>query len=149
MKVFSAFLFVSAVLLPGTVSAQAVAPARSPLVGAWKIVQNANGPVSQPSLYVFTARHYSRMSTAGDKARVKFKDGDPAKATAAEKLAAYDTFAANTGTYEISGNVVVLKVILAKSPNRPDDRLQFKVEGASLTLTDPQTKAVTRLTRVE
>ena len=122
---------------------------KSPLSGAWKVVETEAGPVSQPNLYIFTARHFSRMNTIGEKPRAKFKEYDPAKTTPQEKLSAYDTFAANTGTYEISGNTIVFKVLLAKNPNRPDDKLQFKVEGNMLTITNPATKAVTKLTRLE
>ena len=117
--------------------------------GAWKVVGTQAGPVAQPSLYVFTARHFSRMETIGEKPRAKFKDDDPAKTTTPEKIAAYDTFIANTGTYEISGNTIVFKIVLAKSPNRADDKLQFTLSGNMLTITDPETKDITKLTRVE
>lgn len=120
---------------------------KSPLIGAWKVVETEAGPVSQPNLYVFTARHFSRMNTIGEKPRAKFKD--PANTTSQEKIAAYDTLGANTGTYEISGNTIVFKILLAKNPHRADDKLQFRVEGNTLTITNPGTKAVTKLTRVE
>ena len=142
-------LLMCVALLPASLFAQAGTNARSPLIGAWKVVETQNGAVSQPSLYLFTARHFSRMNTIGEKPRTKFKDSDPAKTTSPEKLAAYDTFGANTGTYEISGTTIVFKILLAKSPNRPDDRFEFKVDGKTLTLTDPQTKAIAKLTRVE
>jgi hypothetical protein len=89
------------------------------------------------------------MNTIGDKPRAPFKVYDPAKTTSQEKLAAYDTFAANTGTYEIAGNTIVLKILLAKNPSRSDDKLQFRVDGNILTITNPETKAVTKLTRLE
>ena len=130
-------------------SAQAGTSSKSPLVGAWKIVETQTGPVSQPNLYLFTARHFSRMRTNGEKPLAKFKDADPAKITSQEKIAAYDTFGANTGTYEISGNTIVFNVLLARDPNRQADKLQFRIEGNMLTITDPETKAVTKLTRVE
>src|SRR5580765_4771543 len=107
--------------------------------GAWKVVGTQAGPVAQPSLYVFTARHFSRMETVGEEPRAKFKDSDPTKTTTPEKIAAYDTFIANTGTYEISGNTIVFKILLAKSPNRPDEKLQFTLSGNMLTITDPET----------
>ena len=133
----------------GSIHVSAQAGSKSPLLGAWKVVETQAGPVTQPSLYVFTARHFSRMNTVGEKPRAKFKDSDPAKTTSQEKIAAYDTFGANTGTYEISGSTIVFKILLAKSPNRPDDKLQFRIDGNALTITNPETKAVTKLTRVE
>ena len=141
-------LFVSISMGSVQLAAQA-GTGKSPLVGAWKVVETEVGPVSQPNLYIFTARHFSRMNTIGDKPRAKFKEYDPAKTTPQEKIAAYDSFAANTGTYEISGNTIVFKVLLAKNPNRPDDKFQFKVEGNTLTITDPATKDMTKLTRQE
>lgn len=142
-------LFICVALWSINLSAQTGTSSKSPLIGAWKVVETQAGPVTQPNLYLFTARHFSRMNTIGEKPRAKFKDSDPAKTTAPEKISAYDTFGANTGTYEISGNTIVFKILLAKSPNRPDDKLQFTLTGNMLTITNPETKAVTKLTRVE
>src|SRR5688572_28229023 len=58
---------------------------------------------------------YSRMNVAANQPRAQFKD--PANATPQEKVAAYDTFTANTGTYQISGDSIVFDVMLAKVPN--------------------------------
>lgn len=138
-----------ACLAIASVGLAAQAGSKSPLVGAWKVIETQAGPVAQPSLWTFTSRHFSRMETVGGKPRAKFKDSDPARATSLEKIAAYDTFAANTGTYEASDNTIVFKVLLAKSPNRPDDTLQYRIEGNTLTVTDPETKAFTKLTRLE
>jgi len=112
-----AVLIVAAViaLASGATLAQGQPGAKSPVIGAWKIVETQNGPVTQPSLYIFTARHYSRMNVAANQPRAQFKD--PANATPQEKVAAYDTFTANTGTYQISGDSIVFDVMLAKVPN--------------------------------
>jgi hypothetical protein len=107
--------------------------AATPLTGAWKLVETSgNGAYSQPSLYIFTARHF--MSTAGGKSRPNFKSSNPGDATAAEKIAAYDTFVANTGSYELSGDTIVFNVLLAKLPNSegtasPLAKLRFKIQG--------------------
>jgi len=145
-----ALLLICGVAWAATVAAQEGTAARPPLLGAWKIVEDQNGRVSQPSLYVFTARHFSRTRTLGEKPRVVFQDPAPGQSISTEeKVADYDTFATNTGSYEISGNTILFKVQLAKRPGRGEDRLQFKLEGDTLTLTNPSNKAFTRLTRVE
>jgi hypothetical protein len=141
---------VSMFVLPTMVAAQAGTTAKTPLQGAWQIVEDQNGRVTQPSLYVFTARHFSRMRTLGEKPRPLFKELAPGQPIPAEeKVSDYDTFAANTGSYEISGDTILFKVPLAKRPGRGDDRLHFKLEGDTLTLTNPSNKAFTKLTRLE
>lgn len=113
---------------------------RTALTGAWKVVEvtAADGKKNtkvQPSLYLFTDKHYSIMSVPGDKPRAVAKDEQ--KITDAEKIAAYDSFIANSGTYEITGATFTTHVIVARGPNFMVNGTQtydFKVEGKTLTI---------------
>jgi hypothetical protein len=120
--------------------------ADTPVTGVWKMQ-------GQPGLYIFTEKHFSRISTIGAQPRKPFKN--PAEATAAEKIAAYDTLFANTGTYEVAGDLVTFNSVLAKAPNSSGlsgrfARLKFHIAGTKLTLTHPDNPAESlTLTRVE
>lgn len=120
-------------------------------MGVWRLVETQAGPTSQPSLWIFTARHFSRMHVNGPQARQLLKD--PQKPSPAEVQQAYDSFTANTGTYTIAGDSIVFDVTLAKNPNlrgvNANAKATFKVEGNTLTVTNPATKAFQKLTRVE
>ena len=77
---------------------------------------------------------------------------DPAKATLEEKAQVYDSLTARTGTYEIVRDHVMTDVILAKNPHRDGRREnwgRFKVDDQTLTITNDQTKAFIKYTRVE
>ena len=99
------------------VTSNAGAQSSGSLKGAWKIVAvtAADGKVDtapQPGLYVFSDKHYSiqwvngaRPATAGTTSPDK------------DRLAAYDAFIANTGTYEVKGNTLTTKPIVAKNPS--------------------------------
>ena len=99
------------------VTSNAFAQSPGSLKGAWKVVAvtAADGKVDtapQPGLYVFSDKHYStqrvnsaRPATAG----VSSPDKD--------RLAAYDAFTANTGTYEVKGNTLTTKPLVAKNPS--------------------------------
>src|SRR5687767_14335521 len=78
---------------------------RQPIEGAWRmteiVVAGAGASrvqAPQPSLLIFSGRHYSMMYVGGNEPRKLSAAEDP---TTTEKLAAFDSFVANTGTYEI------------------------------------------------
>lgn len=118
------------------------APPQPPLVGAWSIVSiRVTGPDSanttvQPSLYLFGDRHYSMMRVTGNQPRTlsaKYNDTD------AEKLAAYDSFVANTGTYEVADSTLTIHPTVARSPNfmsGGSDKYDFRVSGDTLWLSN-------------
>ena len=109
-------------------------PVRASLRGVLKVTEllsRAPGegwvPVTPNlSLYIFTETHYSYMFTTGAGPRRLFA-GDPIKPTDAEKVAAYDSFVAASGTYVLSGPTLTLSAILHKNPN--------EMAGAPLTYT--------------
>ncbi len=90
------------VLCTTAVSAQS--STRKPIEGAWKVTEivvtgadASNVPNPQPGLIIFAQKHYSAMWVPGNQPRSLFKGEDP---TDQEKIAAYDSFVANSGTYE-------------------------------------------------
>lgn len=102
---------------------------RPSLEGAWEMAEfHLTGPdtsftitAPQPSLYVFLERHYSLMHVPGDQPRALFGGPEPTLGsvapTDAEKVAAYDSFIGNAGTYEGNGGRLTLRPIVAKNPN--------------------------------
>jgi hypothetical protein len=80
---------------------------KGPLEGAWKLVGDQSGFV------LFTEGHYSWMVI--NQPREQF--ADPGNPTDAEWLAACQGITANSGTYEVSGSAVRLRILAAKHPN--------------------------------
>ena len=136
------------------------------LQGAWKIIEVAtrsaggNWAIGTPpylSVYIFTSRHYSYMFAPGTGPRRLFV-GDPNQPTDAEKVAAYDSIVAGSGTYDLTGSTLTLNAILHKNPNEmAGEALKYAVEidGPVLRLTivnppfAPGRERRTILTRLE
>lgn len=123
-------------------------------MGAW-MLESITAPdgtemMQHPGLFLYTGTHYSSMFVIGDEARAGISE----EATDAEKLAAYDSFVANSGRYEIDGDQLTSWAYVAKNPNYmhafPDNAgtLTFAVQGDELTLTSNRGAVVT-LRRVE
>ena len=120
--------------------------AANPLEGAWReteiVVTGRDASTiqnPQPSLYVFTPTHYAMMGTLGDRPRALFKSLDP---TNEEKMAAFDSFWGNSGTYEVTGDVLTTRPVVARMPNFMADgfeRYQFRIDGNTLMLTSKST----------
>lgn len=70
-------------------------------------------PEPRPNLTVITARYYSRVQVEAEGPRPVI--ADMAKATADELRAAWGPFAAEAGTYEITGNLITLRPVAAKN----------------------------------
>ncbi len=128
-----------------TVLAAQTAP-KKPLEGAWKVVEivvtgagASNNANPQPSLFIFAKTHYSMMLVPGTQPRALFKAEEP---TNEEKIPAFDSFVANTGTYEVTGSTLTIRPIVARYPNFMAggfDKYQFRIEGNTLWLTDKST----------
>lgn len=140
-------------------SAEPLAAAAGPVEGAWVAtsVTDPDGNTNeqpQPALYVFTGNHYSIMFATGDEPRATAA-GD--EETDAEKVASYDSFVANSGRYEIDGNLLKTRAYVARVPAYmnawPDNETsyEFSVDGDTLTLTSQGINAgtVTTLRQVE
>ena len=114
-----------------------------PLEGAWSVVSiNMTGPDSaanttvQPSLFLFGDKHYSMMRVTGNQPRTLAATDS---ATDAEKLVAYDSFVANTGTYEVADSTLTIHPVVARSPNYMSggsDKYHFRVSGDTLWLSN-------------
>ena len=116
------------------------------LKGAWKIVEQSGrspgevwtvGATPYLSLYIFTDKHYSYMFAPGLAPRRLFA-GDPNQPTDAEKVAAYTSFVAGSGTYTLTGSTLTLNAVLHKNPNEMNGHLlKYEVEilGSTLRMT--------------
>ena len=119
-------------------------PAPGPLEGAWlsTSVTDPDGNVNddpQPALYIFTPTHYSIMIATGSEPRAGYEGEEM---TDAETLAAYDTIIANSGRYEVDGNILKTRAYVAKDPNYmggwPENEVTYDIsmDGGTLTLTN-------------
>ncbi len=149
-----------------SVAPAAQKPVANSLRGVWKISEQSTRSIGGPwsigtvpylSLYIFTEKHYSYMFAPGSGPRGLF-GGDPNQPSAAEKVAAYDSFVAGSGAYVLSGSTLTLNAILHKNPNEmKGETLAYNVEsdGSKLVLTivnppfAPGRKRRTVLTRIE
>ena len=113
--------FTAALALLGILaSAGSIAAQQSSIVGGWILTswETADGEVNsepQRGLFMFTASgQYSIMYVLGDQPRAEYS-GDTQ--TDAEKVAAYDSFIANSGRYSVDGNQITYEAAMAKDPN--------------------------------
>lgn len=119
---------------------------KKPIEGAWKVTEivvtgtDASTVANpQPGLIIFARKHYSVMWVPGNQPRSLFKGEDP---TNEEKIAAYDSFVANSGTYEVAGATLTLHPMVARSPNFMAGgvaKIQLRIEGTTLWLTQKNT----------
>jgi hypothetical protein len=93
---------------------------------------------------IFTVKHYSRTTDTAAQPRPTTGYKVPGKPTLEELQAEWGPFAANAGTYEISGTTLTLRAIVAKSPRAQADnnftRLSLKLDGNNLWLTPIDTE---------
>jgi hypothetical protein len=86
-------------------------------------------------------RHYSYMYVPGANPRKRIA-GDPNRPTDAEKVEAYNSFVAASGTYSLSGRTLTLIALVHKNPNEMDGKpLTYAAEFAGstprMTIADP------------
>ena len=140
-------IIVTFVILVGWGSVSAQSPTGSPreLVGVWLIsetvVTTTDGTTRnenpQPGLYIFTERHFSNMLIPREQRAPLSAEG-----TDQERLAAFENFIADAGTYESTDSEITVHNIIAKIPNvmppfraGADLTYGYKFEGESLMLT--------------
>ena len=122
-----------------------LATAPASLRGVWKVTEQLSRAPGERwvavtpnvSLYIFTEKYYSYMFSTGAGPRRLFS-GDPNKPTDAEKVGAYNSFVAASGTYTLSGSTLTLKAVLHKNPNEmAGEPLTYtvEIEGNTLRLT--------------
>ena len=122
------------------------APARADVRGVWKVTEQASRAPGGEwevrttpflSQYIFTGKHYSYMYVPGAGARKRIA-GDPNRPTDAEKVEAYNSFVAASGTYELSGRILKLFALVHKNPNEMDGKpllYTTELEGNTLRMT--------------
>ena len=126
----------------------------NPLQGVWRVVDRAGQP--GPGLYIFAGRHYSMMVASADRPDIT----DTSQATADELRALWNPMAANAGVYEIEGNLMTIRPIVAKIPvvMKPGayEVYAFRVEDNTLSLTQQRNvrgpvegRAPSKLVRLE
>ena len=140
----------TAILLTACERGERAEHSESPLEGAWSVASiHVTGPDSanmtvQPSLFLFGDKGYSMMRVTGAQPRaLAATDSD----TDAEKLAAYDSFIANSGTYEVADSTLTIHPVVARSPNYMggSDIYHFRVSGDTLWLSNTGADIRTRI----
>jgi hypothetical protein len=153
----------------------AFAQTKNKLEGVWKIVEvilpvaNPAGKDStrrvsnpQPGLIIFTRGYYSVAVVRGAQPRAAVAPPkDSLNLTDDEKIARYtewNTFVANSGTYEIKGSTLIRHPIVAKNvsvmTNNTPNISEFKLEGDNTLWLNPTPDRLTtdpriKLTRLE
>jgi hypothetical protein len=132
------------VLCTTIVSAQS--STKKPIEGVWRVTEivvtgedASNVPNPQPGLIIFTQKHYSVMWVPGNQPRSLFIGQNP---TNDEKIAAYDSFVANSGSYEVAEGILTLHPMVARSPNFMAggvSKNQLRIEGTTMWLTQKNT----------
>src|SRR5262245_30973712 len=106
--------------------------AENSLQGAWQVLNPSNG---MAGIFIFSGKHYSMMAASTERPDIP----DLSKATADEMRALYGPMVGNAGVYEIAGNQVTIRPVVAKIPivMKPGayEIYEFKVENNNLTLT--------------
>ena len=114
------------------------ATSASPLDGAWVVtsLQSSDGKVIDPAgpgQFIFLGGRYSAVYTVGVTERRKSEKAfDP---TEEEMVEQYDTIIVNSGTYQVEGNELTLRPLVAKSPEYigGSSTMEFSVDGDTLT----------------
>jgi hypothetical protein len=144
-------IFLAALVMPTT------AQRAASIQGVWRLVEltmtdSADGRQDpfgaravgthtglQPDLTIFTARHYSRTTDTAAQPRPITGYKVAGKPTLEELQAEWGPFAANAGTYEVSGTTLTLHAIVAKNPRVQKEgnftRLSIQLDGNNLWLT--------------
>jgi hypothetical protein len=115
-------LFFSAFTLVPALTLGVASPSVSGSIqGTWRVVEvTVTGPGARTitnvkrNLMIITTKHYSRVEEHSDNPRPILTD--VATATADELRATWGPFVAEAGTYEVSGNVITMRPIVAKNP---------------------------------
>ena len=124
--------------------------------GVWRAVEitvtNPNPPPGtpgtgthtsvQPELLIFTGKHYSRVADLAGQPRPTTPFKVQGKPTLEELQARWGPFQAHAGTYEISGNTLTRRMLVAKSTTDQSKQYAFsdtiKLDGNNLWLTETE-----------
>ncbi len=114
------------------------ATSASPLEGAWVVtsLQSSDGTAIDPAgpgQFIFLDGRYSAVYTVGVTERRKSEKAfDP---TEEEMVEQHETIIVNSGTYQVEGNELTLRPLVAKSPEYigGSSIMEFSVDGDTLT----------------
>ena len=126
-------------LLLVTAGAPRMNAASTPLTGAWKAVNVGAGQNVRRAagLAIFTDTHYSIMVFDAESERPDVTD--ISKASADDMRGLWAGWVANTGTYEVNGDLVTIHPTGAKIPlvMKPgaNEVYRYKIEGNTLSWT--------------
>ncbi len=148
MNAYYPLCVLAGVLLPPALVASCTPGARpvreqsSGLLGAWLIVETTRTtPDSawmnenpQPGLYIFTDRHFSIMLIPGDSPRTNLFPNAPPE----QRLAAFEDFIADAGSYEATDTLLTMRNVIAKVPDVMNSGAggpyRYWLDGDTLTL---------------
>lgn len=140
---------ISAFLIVIVFGVSALAQSRSGIEGVWALTEvTSTGPngktqqMSQPSMYLFTRKHYSIIYISSEGPRAV--PDDISKLSSEELRNIFvDSFIANAGTYEMKNGKVTLRPMVAKSPGYMQPGIfvtsSFKISGNMMTLVTEST----------
>jgi hypothetical protein len=99
----------------------------------------------QPGLLIFTGKHYSNVGDLAAKPRPTAPFKVAGKPTADEMQSLWGPFAANSGTYELTGTTLTRRPMVAKNPANQTGkyftRSTIKLDGNNLWITGIETSA--------
>ena len=135
--------------------------AQGSLKGVWEVQERTEivGDESitmsdpQPSLYLFTDRYYAIMFIPGTEPRpdLMVVQQQLRQASGEDLVAAFNTFVANAGTYEVSDSRLTRNIVVARIPGAMGVTAdwEYEVIGDTLVITSTNAAGVTTLTRLE
>ena len=126
-----------------------LAVAQDSLEGAWQLQERMvsggenEGTNTDPNLNImlFSAGHFSGMRNAGDRPDPVPEGQTP---TDEDRLAAFASFRAQSGTYEVSGSKIMFHVMMNWRPGAVGNtnELEYRIEGDKLMTTSTNDEGV-------
>ena len=119
--------------------------------GVWSLTEISSAApdstpkqMSQPSMYLFTKKHYSIIYVTSDAPRPEMDDISKATAEDLRKVFV-DSFIANAGTYDLKAGKLTVRPMVAKSPGYmkagTTATMSVKIDGNSMTLVSEGTSS--------
>ncbi len=105
--------------------------------GAWRLAEysSPDGPTyTEPaSLMIFADGYYSRVYVRANDTRQPVTE----TSTNAERVATWDPFVSNSGTYTFNGSALTRRIVVAKQPSviGTPTTLEARIDGNTLVLT--------------
>jgi hypothetical protein len=140
----AAFAFTAAVITSPVVAGQSTSKS---VEGVWRTAEvtvtgrGAGVFKPQATLAIISAHHYSRTEVHAEQ---RPQLSDAATATADQLRAVWGPFVGEAGTYELSGNVITMRPLVAKNPAgmMPGafTAYDYTVTGTTMTLTMRRTQ---------